>query len=317
MKKYIKTLFIILIAIFILGITASEMLAADNSVTTNIITTDDKNGEISIITKDDSKENKNYCMDRWTPVWNDAILYKAQSSRFYPSDDIFIDSTTGTIYGYGYSKAYLYVGVYDMKINSDSPVSEARRKELVQNALYWLSEKGKSTEISEIAKGYQNFKANEKELTINDTNARVFNDDENMIYGPIMIDYSYMHVVSGKFYDDWGGLIYTFVDKAGNNISDKVKLCVLKDGVYEEVQSEIVSLDEDVEINGYYQIKTVEYAGENLYIVAKDVSITNVSLIVRGCTTEYEVKCDYLVDVPNEEYHRTIHILYRLFGNSK
>ena len=122
---------------------------------------------------------------------------------------------------------------------------------------------------------YQNKKLAEIEtlikLTKGEDAATSFNGD-NLIYGPIYVDYPYGEVEERR---TWGGFYYAFFDEAGNNVSNKVKLCTLENGEYKEISS---TLSTSEETNGYNKVTSGEYSKAKLYLVVSDRYLTKVKM---------------------------------------
>ncbi len=124
---------------------------------------------------------------------------------------------------------------------------------------------------------YQNKKLSEIETLIKLTKGEdaitSFNGD-NLIYGPIYVDYPYGEVEERR---TWGGFYYAFFDEAGNNVSNNVKLCTLENGEYKEISS---TLSTSEETNGYNKVTSGEYSKAKLYLVVSDRYLTKVKMKV-------------------------------------
>lgn len=109
-------------------------------------------------------------------------------------------------------------------------------------------------------------------------NARTSISGENLVYGPIYAYYPYGQIENEER-RSWAGMSYAFFDEDGNNISNKVKLCVLNNGVYEEVSSTLIT---EGEMKGYYDANSGEYNGRELYISTPDKFLLKVYMKARA-----------------------------------
>ena len=163
--------------------------------------------------------------------------------------------------------------------------AEGYTEEEKQEALYALIDDeyglndgvddGSGQELYIKAMEYQNKILAEKgiimTLTKGEDAVTSFNGD-NLIYGPIYAKYPYGEIETRR---NWGGFYYAFFDEAGNNVSDKVKLCTLENGEYKEVES---TLSTSEKTNGYYKVTSGEYSEVKLYLVVSDRYLTKVQM---------------------------------------
>lgn len=286
MKKIIKISLLILFIIFVLGITTSY---ADDFITyivgesTTASTMLDELKQEHKLTGISTQVRDNnpflYCDFKSAALYKDAYYDKIEKSETYPQDDSIN----------GHAKAYILAAPGYVKNDGDhenlSPNDER------QWAWYWIQgqleedEKNQISDLYNIAIAYQNYKTTEKEVILTEgTSAKTFSNGNNTVYGPIQVEYSYGKASSGSHSDEWGGFNYAFFDENGNNISDKVKLCTLSDGEYNEVTSA------KIESTGYYKVRTIDYNQKDLYFVTSDKTITKINIKMQSNTVTYTAK---------------------------
>lgn len=106
--------------------------------------------------------------------------------------------------------------------------------------------------------------------------AKTLINGNGLTYGPIYVRYPYGEIEERR---TWGGFYYGFFDEDGNNLSDKVKLCILENGEYKEITSELTA---EGEMSGYYKVTTGDYQNAELYLSVSDRQISKVKIKVRS-----------------------------------
>ncbi|MGN1301134.1 MAG: Cna B-type domain-containing protein [Clostridia bacterium] len=266
MKKFIKISLLILFIIFILGITTSNAwtVIPNNSSSAKEFTT-----ESQVI------DGREFCIQKQAIRFTDAD-YETTEWLHYPEDNKTI----------GYALAYAYAAKDDIKSTDDKTLDNSD----VQKAIWIiLGQDKEENAVSYLAKAYQTYKENEKDITITeDPSAKLFSQGDKLVYGPFKITYSYGYAKYGSYYDQWGGFSYALFDsnnENANNVCDKVKICTLTDGEYQEIDSSLITTDNQVK--GYYEVNTNQYNGQDLYIVTTNNRIPKVYLRVRSNKVEY------------------------------
>ena len=232
---------------------------------------------IGVTVKDTSSSI--YCVQHGTALYPSALYTNDGNSVTYPDSDIS---------GNGYARSYIYaVPGY---IKNDNETWNGNYKDERQYALWCLIGQESDTQNSDlyhIAIAYQNYKKNEeKDVKVTPaTNVTTLIDGQNLVYGPIKVEYSYKKASGNIKSDEWGGFQFAFFDKNGLNINSKVKLCTLSNGTYTPVNS--TEITEEGENKGYYQIKETTYNNKNLYIVTQDKSVGSAILKIKENKVDY------------------------------
>lgn len=306
MKKIIKISLLILFIIFVLGITTSNAYTVGSDTTASTMLEElEKGNSLTGISHDVRDKNPYlYCINLFTMIYKDANYNKINAVKTYPQDD----STNG------YAKSYILAAPgYEKNDNDNSDITPDDERQWA-----WYIAIGQvantTNDLYEMATAYQNYKMTEKEATLTEgTNVKTFFDGNNTVYGPIQVEYSYGKASSGSHSDEWGGFNYAFFDENGNNISDKVKLCTLSDGEYNEVTSA------KIESTGYYKVSTIDYNKKDLYVVTSDKNITKVNIKMQSNTVTYtakvyEIEGSYYQAAASVEYCQSCKNTYRHYA---
>lgn len=264
MKKYIKTFFIIIFIILVLGTTASK--AAQTKETKSDLTqleSDIINGKSRNITSTILYDQNNhiFCRNHIMSIGSNTMYQKENDQPItYP----------GT-HENGYAIAYILSGSRNGYIKEN--IQMAYWKILGYDVDNWNN--SDAQKLYNIATTYQSFKQNETDVIVNTNTAELeYIDYNTAVYGPIKIQYNYQNSQEAHF----GGFYYAFFDSSDNNISDKVSLCTKEGSTYNDIISTKVS-DKTLVDYESYQVKTVDYNNVNLYVKINIKEINNSSNI--------------------------------------
>lgn len=287
MKKFIKVFLLILFIVFVLGITTSNAAYRVTADTTASEMLQQLNSgvELTGISQQIRDQNpyllcRNSNMELYEGGVYSFVNGDANSSKeTYPEFD-----ANGNVLNDGYAKAYILAAPGYIKSDtqySGLPTPADER----QWAWYCIiGQVSGSNDLYNIAIAYQNYKKTEKDITLtSDANAKTSVSGENIVYGPIQIEYSYGKGTSGSKSDEWGGFNYAFFDENGNNISNKIRLCTSSNNTYTDVTSVGKTTD------GYYKVRTSDYSKQSLYIVTNDKTISKVNIKIQANIVDYKV----------------------------
>ena len=271
MKKIIKILLLMLFIIFVFGITTSqaELVVNENTTAEEMITELKNGGYLTGISNYIRKKNPAlYCKQHGMAIYRDA-QYKLESEKKYPEFD-----EDGNVLNNGYAVAYVLAAPGYSKINVDGENGD--RQYALWSVLGQASEQEKEkTVLDDIALKYQNFKNNEKNVNTVTNNATTSIIENNIVYGPIQITYSYLGGSVGEKSYSFGGFNYKLSDSSA-------KLCVKNsDNTFSTISST------DTNSDGYLEVRTSAYNNQNLYILISSKNISEVTLQIQENSVDY------------------------------
>ena len=301
MKKIIKIFVLILLILFVFGITTSRAEtysygSANSSLknwnaSTFTVTKDTTPSEMisALQSGQNLKSISNKVRDQSAYLYcRERNWYLSSGGRYeLAGNPTTFDTQTAYDITNEYAKAYILAAPGYVK--NDTSYGDINSKDERQYAWYCINNEssGGSNDLYTIAVAYQNYKLNEeKDVVVTvDNEAKTSIVGDNVIYGPIKVEYSYKKAAGKDKSDEWGGFNYAFFDGNNTNISDKVQLCTLSNGTYTPITSSKIASDDDT--NGFYKVRETTYNNVNLYVVTNDKTISSVSIKIQENTVDY------------------------------
>lgn len=301
MKKIIKIFALILFIIFVFGITPSR--AETYSYGSANSSLKNWNASTFTVTKDTTPAEMLSALQSGQNLTSISNIVRDQSTYLFCRERNWYLSSGGryelagapttfdtqTAYDITNEYAKAYILAAPGYIKTDTSYGDINSKDERQYAWYCINNEsyGGSNDLYTISVAYQNYKLNEeKDVTVTvDNEAKTSIVGNNVIYGPIKVEYSYKKAQGSEKSDEWGGFNYAFFDGSDTNISDKVQLCTLTDGTYTPITSTQIISEDDT--NGYYKVGEATYNNVNLYVVTNDKTISSVSIKIQENKVDY------------------------------